>query len=254
MVVKGDRQVNASDGERWIYGIHPVQQRLRKDPGSMRQILLAAAPSQRRNEIMALAARAGVPVARVGEVELRRRVASDAHQGVAARLAPYRYADLDMVLQGASPLLLVDQMHDPNNLGALIRTAAAAGLAGVILPQRGAVGVTAAVEKAAAGAVNDIPVCRVVNLTRTLQVISKHGYWSVALVPRDAPSIFAVALPEKVVLVLGGEQGLRPLIERTCDLRASIPLLGPIESLNASVAGAVAMYELVRRRAQPPPW
>jgi len=247
--VKGDRQVNARDGERWIHGVHPVEERLRKDPESVRQVLLAAAASQRRDEIVALAGRARVPVLRVGEAELRRLAGVEAHhQGVAARLAPYRYAELETLLCADAPLLALDQIHDPQNLGALLRTAAAVGMGGVVLPQRGAVGITAAVEKASAGAVNDIPVCRVVNLARTLVDISKHGFWSVALVPRDAPDIFALELPEKVVLVLGGEQGLRPLVEQRCDFRVSIPVPGPVESLNVSVAGAVAMYELLRRR------
>lgn len=248
MVVKGNRQVNA-ESERWIYGVNPVERRLRRDPESVRQILLSAAASGRREEIAALAAEARVPVGRAEDAELRRRVGSDAHQGVAARVAPFAYGDLDGVFERGAPLLLVDQIQDPNNLGALIRTAAATGMGAVILPQRGAVGVTAAVEKAAAGAVNDVPVCRVVNLARTLQLSSEHGYWSVALVPREAPSLFTLDLPERVVLVLGGEHGLRSLVERKCDFRASIPLPGPVESLNASVAGALAMYEIVRRQA-----
>jgi 23S rRNA (guanosine2251-2'-O)-methyltransferase len=248
MVVKGDWQVNAREGERWIHGIHPVEERLRKDPASVRQVLVTASPSPRRADIVALATRERVPVARVDDAELRRRAGSDAHQGVAARLDPYRYAELASLLGGDAPLLALDQIHDPQNLGALLRTAAAVCMGGVILPQRGAVGITAAVEKAAAGAVNDIPICRVVNLARALAATSERGYWAVALVPRDAPDIFRLELPEKVVLVLGGERGLRPLVERTCDFRASIPVPGPVESLNASVAGAVAMYELLRRR------
>jgi 23S rRNA (guanosine2251-2'-O)-methyltransferase len=167
---------------------------------------------------------------------------------VVARAAAYRYADLHSLLETGAPLLVADQVHDPNNLGALARTAAAVGMGGIVLPERGAAGVTGAVEKAAAGAVNDLLICRVVNLVRALGELAEGGYWSIALVPQGGEDLFRLSLPEKPVLVLGGERGLRPLVQRKCDLQATIPVPGPIESLNASVAGAIAMYELFRRQ------
>jgi 23S rRNA (guanosine2251-2'-O)-methyltransferase len=117
----------------------------------------------------------------------------------------------------------------------------------VVIARHGAAGVTAAVEKVAAGAVNDVPICQAANIRRCLLQLRDLGYWSIALAPRAEQNLFALDLPAHPALVLGGESGLRPLVEQTCDLRASIPLRRGVESLNASVAGAVAMYEVARR-------
>jgi 23S rRNA (guanosine2251-2'-O)-methyltransferase len=108
--------------------------------------------------------------------------------------------------------------------------------------------VTPAVEQIATGATNDVAVCRVPNLSRLLRLAGRHGLWSVALVPRGGRNLFEIDFPERVALVLGGETGLRPLVARSCDGLASIPVQPQVESLNASVAGAVAMYEFVRQR------
>jgi 23S rRNA (guanosine2251-2'-O)-methyltransferase len=169
------------------------------------------------------------------------------HQGVAALSDPYLYAGFDTVTDGARALLVLDQIQDPGNLGALLRTAAAVGMDAVILPRNGAVGVTPSVEKASAGTALDVAVCRVTNLSRALRMLKDKNFWSVACVPRGGENLFKMTLPEPSVLVLGGEAGLRPLVERSCDLRASIPLQAGVESLNTSVAGAIAMYELRRR-------
>jgi 23S rRNA (guanosine2251-2'-O)-methyltransferase len=173
---------------------------------------------------------------------------NDVHQGVAALADPYRYRDLREVLTASSgPVLVLDQVQDPHNLGALIRTAAAVGMAAVVVPRHGAAGVTPAVEKVAAGAVNDVPICQASNLRRCLLDLHELGYWTIALSPTADQNLFRLDLPGRPALVLGGETGLRPLVEQTCDLRAAIPLQAGVESLNASVAGAVAMYEIARR-------
>ena len=233
--------------ERWIYGIHAVQRRLEVQPKSLIEVRIVRG-SGRRSALTALAAKAGVPHSHSDEATLHKISGTTSHQGGAALSLPYAYPDLETVLESApGPLLALDQVQDPNNLGALLRTAAAAGMRAAILPDRGAAAVTPSVEKAAAGAANDIAVCRVGNLSKTLRRLHAFGYWSLALVPRGGENLFSIDLPDRPVLVLGGEGGIRPLVESSCDLRVSIPQSGFVESLNASVAGAIAMYELVRR-------
>jgi 23S rRNA (guanosine2251-2'-O)-methyltransferase len=235
-------------GPRWLYGINAVARRLMVRPSSIRALHLASVDSRRRAELGQAARQAGIPVHDADPMTLRRLTGVDAHQGVAALADPYEYSDLWTVLDaGTGPILVLDQIQDPHNLGALIRTAAAVGMAAVVVPRHGAAGVSPAVEKVAAGAVNDVPICRTGNLHRCLLDLRGRGYWSIALAPRSGQNLFVLDLPDSVALVLGGETGLRPLLERTCDLRASIPLRPGVESLNASVAGAVAMYEVARR-------
>jgi 23S rRNA (guanosine2251-2'-O)-methyltransferase len=254
MLVKGHRDVNARGRGRreptsyWTFGINAVERRLEAQPASVRELSLLAGDHPRRAAIERSARGHGIAVRIVEGETLRRLTGSEAHQGIAALVGAFAYADLDTVLEAdPGPLLLLDHLQDPHNFGALVRTAAAAGMAGVVVPRDRAVGVTGAVEKVAAGAVNDIPICQVGNLHRTLLDLRVAGYWSVALAAGVGRSIFDLDLPERPVLVLGGETGLHSLIEATCDLKASIPQRASIESLNASVAGAIAMYDVCRR-------
>lgn len=245
------RDGRETEAGQWIYGVHAVEGRLRVRPGSVRAVYVGRRESSRRREIAELAARHGIAVQETDDEQLRRHAGSDAHQGVVARVTPFEYSRLEVASATGRPVLVVDQMYDPHNLGALMRTAVAAGFAGVVIPERGAAAVTAAVEKAAAGAANHLAVCRVVNLVRTLGELAAAGYWRLALTPREAPSLFEIEIPTPVALVLGGETGLRRLALESCDLTAAIPQAGPVESLNASVAGAIAMYEILRRGAAP---
>ncbi len=242
------RGVNAG-GDRWIYGTHAIERRLTVNPTSVRTVYLGGRSSKRRRQLADLARRNRVEVREADENTLRKHVRTDSHQGAIALVTAFYYEKLPDVIGTGRSILMVDQMSDPQNLGALLRTAAASGFGAVVVPERGATGVTAAVEKASAGAVNDIPVCRVVNLARCLDDLAEAGYWRLALTPRDAPSLFEVEIPTPVVVVLGGETGIRRLVAERCDLAATIPQPGPVESLNASVAGAIAMYEVVRRGA-----
>jgi 23S rRNA (guanosine2251-2'-O)-methyltransferase len=251
MLVNAKRVVNASadaDRPRWVFGVNAIARRLEVDPTSVRELYLQHGDSPRRAALARAAGTAGIHLREADGTTLSRLTGSDGHQGVAALADPYRYRDLVDVLAGdPGPLLLLDQVQDPHNFGALIRTAAAAGMAAILIPRHGAVGVSPAAEKVAAGAVNDIAICRVANVHRCLIELRTHGYWSIGLTPRDGQDLFALEWPEKPVLVLGGEGGLRPLVEQTCDFRASIPVRSAVESLNASVAGALAMYEASRQ-------
>jgi len=255
MVFKGKNNVNVTSGppreqrDRWIYGINPVARRLQVAPASVRELRISGREAGRLASIEALARRAGVAVHPADDNLLSRLTASSHHQGVAALTVAFEYTDLGRLLEaGLESALVLDQIQDPHNLGALIRSAAAAGAGAVIVPRHGAVGVTPTVEKVAAGAVNDVPVCAVTNVSRTLEDLRETGFWAVALAAGAKESIFRLEVPGKVALVLGSEQGIRPLVRRTCDFEASIPMAGGVESLNASVAGAVAMFELFCRR------
>ncbi len=246
--------VNARAGERrpergrWLYGVNAVARRLEMQPASIRELHVVGGQTPRRTQLCALAQRAGIPVRDADAAGLRQLTGSDAHQGVAALAEAFRYADLDAVLSDQSgPVLLLDQIQDPHNLGALIRTAAAVGMAAVIVPRHGAAPISAAVEKVAAGAVNDVPICETANLHRCLLDLRELGYWSVALSAGADQNLFSLDVPARPALVVGGESGLRALVEQTCDFRAAIPLQAGVESLNASVAGAIAMYEVARR-------
>jgi 23S rRNA (guanosine2251-2'-O)-methyltransferase len=232
-----------------VFGINAVLRRIEVRPGSVREICILPRRAGRLGEVVASAKRAGIPIRESESVALRRLTGSPDHQGVAALSEPYVYAELDAVMSSDTrTLLLLDQIQDPRNLGALLRTAAAVRMDAVILPRHGAVGVTPTVEKASAGTTLDVAVCRVTNLCRTLDLLKTKDFWSVACVPRGGANLFEMLLPERVVLVLGGEPGLRPLVERSCDLWASIPLASGVDSLNTSVAGALAMFELWRRQ------
>lgn len=204
--------------------------------------------------ILAAAAGRGVPVERVPRAWLDRRAGSDAHQGVLAEAAPVDYADLDSVLAqvpaGRDPFLVaLDQVQDPHNLGAIIRTAAAAGADGVIVPERRSAGLSPGTHKAAAGAAEWFPVIRVTNLARTLDGLKERGIWAVGA-DGDAPqSCWEADLDRPLVLVVGGEdRGLGRLIRDKCDYLVNLPMPGNVPSLNASVAAGVLIYEVLRQR------
>jgi 23S rRNA (guanosine2251-2'-O)-methyltransferase len=153
---------------------------------------------------------------------------------------------------GRPPLVvLLDGVEDPHNLGAVVRSAHALGAHGVVLPRDRAAGVTPAAAKASAGAVEHVAIVRVTNLVRALEELKEAGLWAVGAVPEGERDIASVDLRGPTALVLGGEgQGIRPLVQRTCDHLVRIPMLGRVGSLNASAAAAIALYEAVRQRAE----
>lgn len=178
------------------------------------------------------------------------------HQGVIAQSAAYAYAEVEDILQiardqGEAPfLILLDNIEDPHNLGAIIRTANLAGAHGVIIPKRRAVGLTATVAKASAGAVNYTPVAKVTNLTSTIEELKKGGMWFVCA-DMCGTQMYELDLKGSIGLVIGNEgEGVSKLVREHCDMTASIPMKGDIDSLNASVACGVLAYEIVRQRLQ----
>lgn len=177
-----------------------------------------------------------------------------AHQGVIAQVAAYEYSTVEEILKragdkGEQPfLILLDDIEDPHNLGAIIRTANLAGAHGVIIPKRRAVGLTATVAKTSAGAINYTPVAKVTNLVRTIEDLKKQGIWFVCA-DMGGESMYRLDLKGPIGLVIGNEgQGVSRLVREACDFVASIPMKGDIDSLNASVATGVLAYEIVRQR------
>lgn len=178
------------------------------------------------------------------------------HQGVIAFAAAYEYAQVEDMLKAAGErqedpfLILLDNIEDPHNLGAIIRTANLAGAHGVIIPKRRAAGLTATVAKASAGALNYTPVAKVTNLSRTIQELRERGMWFVCA-DMDGTAMYQLNLKGPIGLVIGGEgDGVSRLVKENCDFTASIPMAGDIDSLNASVAAGVLAYEIVRQRMQ----
>lgn len=176
------------------------------------------------------------------------------HQGVIANAAAYEYAEVDDILaaaeaKGEAPfLILLDGIEDPHNLGAIIRTANQAGVHGIIIPKRRAVGLTAVVAKTSAGAINYTPVAKVTNLVRTMEDLKKKGIWFVCA-DMDGDVMYRVNMAGPIGLVIGNEgNGVSRLVREACDMTACIPMKGDVDSLNASVATGILAYEIVRQR------
>jgi 23S rRNA (guanosine2251-2'-O)-methyltransferase len=254
MLLKGARLVNphAAASEHRIHGIHPIAEWVRVRPEHVRRIHHERWGNQRADAIVEQARAAGIPVLPTPDDVLTQLAGTPRHQGLVAATAPFPYADFTQIVSLAPRLLVAaDQIQDPHNLGALLRTAEAVGAGGVIIPKDGSVPVTPTVEATAAGAAALVPVCRVTNLVRTLEMLKESGYWSTALVPKGGSDVYAFEPPERLLIVVGGESGIRPLVAKHCDFRVSIPMLGKIESLNASVAAGVMLYEVLRCWRQP---
>ena len=181
---------------------------------------------------------------------------TEKHQGVIAYAAAYDYAEVEDIMQSAKDkgedpfIFLLDNIEDPHNLGAMIRTAHLAGAHGVIIPKNRAVGLTATVARTSAGALNYLPVAKVTNLAKTIEDLKKEGLWFVCA-DMDGTIMYDLNLKGPIGLVIGSEgEGVGRLVKEKCDLIASIPMKGQIDSLNASVAAGVLAYEIVRQRLQ----
>jgi 23S rRNA (guanosine2251-2'-O)-methyltransferase len=233
-----------------LSGIHPVVEALRAGNPLDRILIAQGAGGPRLQEIIDLARQAKVPVRFEPRSALDRLAASSAHQGVVGIGAARQYADLDSVAE-SEMLVVLDGVEDPHNLGAIVRTAHAAGAGAVIVPERRAAGVTDVVAKAAAGALEHLPVVRVTNVNRALEDLKKRGMWIYGLDERGTESYDRIDYAKKSVLVLGGEgKGLHEQVRKHCDVLVRIPMAGKISSLNVSVAAGVVLFEWRRRRAE----
>ena len=251
-----------SKQNQWIVGINAVASAVEHDAEHVREVLVeAGAKNPRLAEIETAARRRDIDVRRVAQQALDGVAGGVRHQGVAARYAAAKTWDehdlSDLVGQagGRALLLVLDGVQDPHNLGACLRSAAAAGATAVVIPKDKAVQVNATVRKTSAGAADSIPVVRVTNLSRTLAELQKLGVWIYGLAGDAKASLYALDLRGNVALVLGGEaDGLRRLTREHCDQLVSVPMPGletspGVESLNVSVAAGVTLSEAVRQRS-----
>jgi 23S rRNA (guanosine2251-2'-O)-methyltransferase len=252
-----EEEAAPSEDNDLLYGRHAVLAALEGDRQLNRVWIIPRLFYDSRFRTLLVEAKGkGTVIDEVDNFRLNQLTQGGNHQGIAAQIAPYRYRDLDELIQQAKanavdPVLVVlDSITDPQNLGAIIRTAEAFGAQGLIMPQRRAVGITSTVMKVAAGALEHFPVARVVNLSRALEELKSAGFWIYGTVAGQGKSIDQIELRGALGLVIGSEgQGLSMLTQRHCDHLISIPLGGKTPSLNASIAAAIGLYEVYRQRS-----
>ncbi len=208
-------------------------------------------------EIAALAKERGIVVQYVERAKIESLAGGHRHQGVLAYVAPVPYAELDDILKAAEEkgeapfLVLLDELEDPHNLGALLRTADATGVHGILIPKRRSVSLNATVAKTSAGAVEYVPVARIGNIAQTLKKLKEKGFWVAGADMDGEKAYYEADLTGPLVLVVGSEgRGMSRLTKEACDFIVSMPMVGRINSLNASVAGSILMYESMRQRLQ----
>ena len=233
-----------------IYGLNPVLEALRA--GRVREVRIGGRSGDRMAHVVAEAGRRGVPVRQVPADALARLADGGVHQGVVAEIdeAPsYGVADLVRGAAHAPLVVVLDGVEDPHNLGAILRTADAAGADGVVVQTRRAAARSGTVAKASAGALAHVKIAEVVNVARAIEELKSLGVWTVGLAGEGATPYDLVDLTLPTALVLGGEgSGLRRLVRERCDVTATIPMFGHVDSLNVSVAAGVVLFEAVRQR------
>ena len=248
-------------GDDLIAGVHPLKEALRTVNVRLDQVIIRQGLRNRQqDEIFRLAKRAHIPVKLVPSEALDRLDRSLKHQGVLGYVSQKVYVSLDALLEeagknGTSPFFLVlDGVEDPRNMGAIIRTAEGAGVNGVVLPDRRAVGMTSVVARASAGALEHVTVTRVTNMSQSIERLKSSSVWVYGLDPKASKSYLDLDYRGPIAIVVGGEgRGIRPGLLKQCDDRVAIPMQGTVSSLNVSVAAAVLLYEVVRQRGSKAP-
>jgi 23S rRNA (guanosine2251-2'-O)-methyltransferase len=233
-----------------LYGVHPVLEALSAGRRVFHELfLLDGGISQRVETIARKAASQKIPLRRVKSARLKRMTRDEHHQGVAARVGPYPIVDLVTLMTPVATtaaqrsMVLLDTIADPQNLGAIVRTALGVGAAGVVICRDRAAAPTPAVSRASAGALEHVRLVRVTNMAAAIRTLQRAGWWVFGMDHNAETSVFGVDLTGPVAIVIGGEEkGIRPLVKRACDMLLSIPQSGPVGSLNASAAAAVALY------------
>ena len=231
-----------------IYGLHPVLEALRA--GTVSRVRVADKSTERARAVLDFAAAEGVPVEQVATDVIDRLAPGARHQGVLADVEDSRAFGLRDLVTGTAPLIVVlDGIEDPQNLGAILRTADAAGVDGVVVQTRRSAARGGAAAKASAGALSHVRIAEVVNIARALEELKELGVWTVGLAGEASQAYDQVDLTGPTALVMGAEgPGLRRLVRETCDFLVSIPMRGHVGSLNVSVAAGVALFEAVRQR------
>jgi len=245
---RGPAQAATGTGGHWLYGLHAVVAAMKNPVRRLRRLLLT------EEGAAALSSHVAAPWAIGPETVERSRIDTllgreTVHQGIALLADPLPSPSLQSVVERPGPILILDQVTDPRNVGAILRCAAAFGAAAVVVQDRNAPEETGALAKAASGALEIVPVLRAVNLVRTMVALKAAGFWCVGLDTRAKPLIGAEFKQRRVALVLGAEgDGMRRLTKENCDELAALAMSGSMESLNVSAAAAVALYEMSRGR------
>lgn len=239
-----------------LYGIHPVEEALKAGRRTFTEIYITKdrAPN-RLTDVTEAAARLKIPMRAITASRLSELAGSEAHQGIGAKVGEYPIEALESIIESCNErpfpcfLLLLDGIVDPQNMGALVRTALCAGIDAVVFPKDRSASPLPSVSKASAGAMEHLKMAMVTNLSATIGELKHSGFWIAGLDRSADRSIYQLDLTGPVAIVIGGEEkGIRPLVKQQCDFLASIPQRTGFNSLNASVAGAVVMYEAVRQR------
>ena len=247
-----------------LYGLHPVEEAIRSGSRGLDHVLVARDRKDERLErIIAMCRVAGIRVATDAREQLTRMAKTEMHQGVIAMVRARQFLGIeDLLAKKKNPaaavpdrhkfFLALDGVEDPHNLGALLRTADAVGVDGVLIPERRSAPINATVAKTSAGASEHVKIARVTNLVRSLEQLKRENVWVLGLDERGSPDYMDFDFRTDCVLVLGREgAGLHDLVKKTCDHLLRIPMAGAVSSLNVSVAGAVVMYEAMRQRRTP---
>ncbi len=231
-----------------LAGIHPVKEALAAGRAIDRVLVARGAGGPRIQEVVELCRARNIAVRFEAREALDRVANGAAHQGIVALGAAHEYAGFNSAVEGAQLLVLLDGVEDPHNLGAIVRTAHAAGANAVVIPERRAAGLTETVAKAAAGALEHLAVARTGNVSQTLEALKKRGFWIYGLDERGERLYSEVEYALPTAFVLGGEgHGLHQQVRKHCDVVVRIPMAGAIASLNVSVAAGVALFEWRRR-------
>ena len=238
----------------WLTGFHAVEEALAAGRALDRIVIARGRHGERVEAVVQLARSKSVPVRFEERSQIDRLAGTREHQGIAALAAAKPALELEDLLAAKTPqglLVLLDGIEDPHNLGAIVRTALAAGAHGVVIPERRAVGLTDTVERASAGALAHLPVARVKNLVRAMEEMKEAGYWLIGLDERAEKKYTEADFSGQVGIVLGSEgEGLHELTRKRCDFLVSIPTSGPVRALNVSVVAAgVVLFEVVRQRS-----
>jgi len=240
-----------------IYGIHPVEEALKSSHVQIEKILVGTrTPNPPLQSILDLANKRKIPVTLTTRESLEGMTKGGVHQNVVGLVKGTPYADLGEILsawkkEGTKSLFLIlDGIQDPQNFGALIRTASGCGVHGIIIPKDRSVGITSTVVKASAGAAAHVPIARVVNIAATIDLLKKERIWVYGASGEAKDLIYQLDLDTDLAVVIGAEgKGIRPLVKKKCDRLFSIPMKGPLSSFNASVSGGMILYEVLRQRS-----
>ena len=234
---------------QWLVGKHAIEACLKTKRRKIKQILVV---DKHQTKYAPFLNECGdIPVRITDKRELDKRYPDSPHQGIIAEVSPLQQPSLEDILKSADLLLILDQVTDPHNIGAVLRSADAFGCDAVLLPDQNSGSLTEVAAKAASGAAETVPVIKVGNLSKCLEELAQSGFWSVGLDGEAKVDISKIDMTGKTVIVMGSEgKGLRPLVAKNCDHLAKIPMTGPVESLNISVATGVTLYECALQRGR----